>query len=111
MSDLQKAFVVQCDACGNVIDAVLIQDGIVVTYEGRILHGTEKNLQVYEKETLAIIHALSMWKHYLLGTIFVVQTNHQTLCYFLTQTKLSEKYMQWANFLSMFHFSNSVHRG
>ena len=34
----------------------------------------------------------------------MVQTDHQTLRYFLTQAKLSEKHMRWANFLSMFHF-------
>ena len=51
-----------------------------------------------------MLHALSTWKHYLLGADFVVQTDHQTLRYFLTQTKLSEKHMRWANFLSMFHF-------
>ncbi|RYA57051.1 hypothetical protein DD599_25725 [Enterobacter cloacae complex sp. CH23B] len=61
-------------------------------------------MQVYEKELLAVIHALLSWKHYLLGADFVVQTDHQTLQYFLTQTKLSEKHMRWANILSMFHF-------
>ena len=53
---------------------------------------------------LAVLHALSTWKHYLLGADFVVQTDHQTLQYFLTRAKLSEKHMRWANFLSMFHF-------
>ena len=57
-----------------------------------------------EKELMAVIHALTSWKHYLLGADFVVQTDHQTLRYFLTQAKLSEKHMRWANFLSMFHF-------
>ena len=32
----------------------------------------EMNLQVYEKELLEVIHALSSWKHYLLGADFVV---------------------------------------
>ena len=93
-----------CDAYGNSIGAVLMQDGWVVAYESRILRGPDKTIQVYEKELLAVIHALQSWKHYLLGADFVVQTDHQTLRYFLTQTKLSEKHMRWANFLSMFHF-------
>ena len=76
----------------------------MVAYESRILLPTEKSLQVYEKELLAVLHALSTWKHYLLGADFVVQIDHQTLRYFLTQAKLSEKHMRWANFLSMFHF-------
>ena len=104
LPDLRKSFVVMCDACGNSIGAVLQQDGHVVAYESRVLSDAEKPLQIYEKELLAVIHALSSWKHYLLGADFTVQTDHQTLRYFLTQTKLSEKHMRWANFLSMFHF-------
>ena len=75
-----------------------------MAYESRVLSDVEKAYQVYEKELLAVIHALSSWKHYLLGADFVVQTDHQFLRYFLTQAKLSEKHMRWANFLSMFHF-------
>ena len=104
LPDLQKSFLVMCDACGSSIGAVLQQDGHAVAYESRVLSDAEKILQIYEKELLAVIHALSSWKHYLLGADFTVQTDHQTLRYFLTQTKLSEKHMRWANFLSMFHF-------
>ena len=84
LTDLSKSFVVQCDACGNSIGAVLMQNGRVVAYESRILHGAEKNLQVCEKKLLAVTHALTSWKHYLPRAAFVVQTNHQTLRYFLT---------------------------
>ncbi|MCO5564738.1 hypothetical protein L7F22_018406 [Adiantum nelumboides] len=79
---LEKVFHVQCDACGSSIGAVLMQDGHAIT----------------------VIHALQSWKHDLLGADFTVQTDHQSLRYFLTQAKLSEKHLSWANFLSMFHF-------
>ena len=69
-----------------------------------VLHEQEKNLGIYEKELLAVIHALDSWKHYLLGTSFVIHTDHQSIKYFMTQTKLSEKQMRWANFLLQFHF-------
>ncbi|MCO5591325.1 hypothetical protein L7F22_045307 [Adiantum nelumboides] len=104
LPDLLKPFVVQCDACGNSLGAVLMQDGRVVAYESRVFSDRERTLQIYEKEMLAIMHALYSWKHFLLGADFIVQTDHQTLRYFLTQAKLSEQHMRWANFLSMFHF-------
>ena len=47
-----------------------------------------------------MIHALNTWKHYLLGTPFIIQTNHQSIKYFITQTKLFDKKMRWANFLT-----------
>ncbi|MCO5603365.1 hypothetical protein L7F22_057515 [Adiantum nelumboides] len=81
-----------------------MQDGRVVAYESRLFSSRERTLQSYEKEMLAVMHALSSWKHFLLRADFVVQTDHQTLRYLLTQAKLLEQHMRWANFSSMFHF-------
>ena len=58
LPDLRKPFVVQCDACGHSIGAALMHDDHVVAYESRILLPTEKNLQVYEKKLLVVLHAL-----------------------------------------------------
>ena len=104
LPDLKKPFEVYCDASGESIGAVLSQEGHPVAYESRRLHEQEKSLGIYEKELLAVIHALDSWKHYLLGTTFVIHTDHQSIKYFMTQTKLSEKQMRWANFLLQFHF-------
>ncbi|MCO5563507.1 hypothetical protein L7F22_017151 [Adiantum nelumboides] len=105
LPDLRKSFQVQCDACGSSIGAILMQDGHVIAYESKVLRGPEKHMQIYEKELFVVIHALESWKDYLLEADFTLQTNHQSLRYFLTQTKLCEKHLSWVNFLSMFHFS------
>ena len=76
----------------------------MVAYESCLLKDSKLLLGIYEKELLLVIHALTIWKHYLLGADFTVKTNHQSLKYFLMQTKLSRKHMKWANFLSIFHF-------
>ena len=102
--DLKKPFEVQCDAYGESLGAMLLQEGHPIFDESRWLNSQEQVLGVYEKELLAVIHALSSWKHYLLGTPFILRTDHQSLRYFMTQTKLSEKQMRWANFLYQFHF-------
>ena len=104
LPDLRKPFEVHCDASGNSLGGVLSQEGHPVAYESRRLHDHELHLGIYEKELLAVIHSLDAWKHYLIGTPFVIHTDHQSLRYFMTQTKLSEKQMRWANFLSQFHF-------
>ncbi|MCO5608448.1 hypothetical protein L7F22_062658 [Adiantum nelumboides] len=64
----------------------------------------EMTAHIYEKELLAVIHALTQWRHYLLGADFTVSSDHQCLRYFLSQKQLSEKQMRWANILSRFHF-------
>ena len=75
-----------------------------MAYESGRLRDAELHASIYDKELMAVVHALSVWKHYLLGAHFVIKTDHQSLRYFLSQRKLSEKQMRWANFLSMFHF-------
>ncbi|MCO5590661.1 hypothetical protein L7F22_044634 [Adiantum nelumboides] len=104
LPDLQKSFEIYCDACGRSLGAVLMQEGRVIAYESRMFSKPEMTAQIYEKELLAVIHALTQWRHYLLGADFIEFTDHQSLRYFLSQKQLSEKQMRWANILSQFHF-------
>ena len=104
LPDLSKTFEVHCDAFGDSLGDVLSQEGHPIAYESRRLQPQESSLGIYEKELLAIIHALDAWKHYLLGTPFIIKTDHQSIKYFMTQTKLSDKQMRWENFLSQFNF-------
>ena len=66
LPDLKKTFEVHCDACGESLGAVLSQEGHPIAYKSRRLHPQEKTLGIYEKELLAVIHALDARKHYLL---------------------------------------------
>ncbi|MCO5562294.1 hypothetical protein L7F22_015920 [Adiantum nelumboides] len=86
------------------LGAVFMQEGRVIAYESRLFSKPEMTAQIYEKELLAVIHALTQWRHYLLGADFTVFADHQSLRYFLSQKQLSEKQMWWANILSQFHF-------
>ncbi|MCO5548013.1 hypothetical protein L7F22_001469 [Adiantum nelumboides] len=104
LPDLSKPFEVQCDACGDCLGAVLLQEGHAIAYESRRISSDEQIFGIYEKELLAVLHALDSWKHYLLGTPFILRTDHQSLKYFMMQTKLFDKQMRWANFLSRFNF-------
>ncbi len=104
LPDLEKTFEVHCDASGDSIGAVHSQEVQPIAYESRRLHTEERTLGIYEKELLTVFHVSNSWKHYLLGTPFIIRTDHQSIRYFMTQTKLSNKQMRWANFLSQFHF-------
>jgi hypothetical protein len=48
---------------------------------------SERNLgkSIYEKEMLAILHVVDLWRPYLLGKRFQIKTDHQFLKYFLEQ--------------------------
>ena len=56
--DITKTFIVECDASGNGIDTVFIQYEIPITFESRPIKGIFLHKAIYEKEMLAILHAL-----------------------------------------------------
>ena len=58
LPDLDKTFKVNCDASGESLRAVLLQEGQPLAYEIRRLHDHEKTLGIYKKELLVVIHAL-----------------------------------------------------
>jgi hypothetical protein len=57
-SDFTKTFIVECDALGNRIDVVLMQEGRPLTFESRPLKGKDLHKPIYEKEMMEILHAL-----------------------------------------------------
>ncbi|PKI43755.1 hypothetical protein CRG98_035861 [Punica granatum] len=52
----------------------------------------------------AVVHCLRTWRHYLLGSKFIVRTDNIATSYFQTQKKLSPKQARWQDFLAEFDF-------
>nr|GEU68430.1 hypothetical protein CTI12_AA187700 [Tanacetum cinerariifolium] len=48
----------------------------------------------------AVVHFLRIWRHYLLGSRFVIKTDNIATSYFQTQKKLSPKQAHWQDFLA-----------
>ena len=63
----ERDFVVCTDAYGQGLGGVLMQDNHVICYESRKLKEHEKNYATHGLELAAIVHALQMWRHYLMG--------------------------------------------
>jgi len=64
--DPDKEFVVCTNACKRGLGGVFLQEGPMVRYESRKLNEHKKNYVTHDLELVDIIHALKIWKHYLL---------------------------------------------
>jgi hypothetical protein len=81
MPDLQKGFDIDCDACGQGLGCVLMQEGHVIAYVSRQLRKHELNYPTHDLELQAVVHALKIWRHYIMGTKCQVYTDHKSLKY------------------------------
>ena len=57
--------------------------------------GAELNYPVHEKELLAVIRALKKWRVDLLGSPFLIYTDHKMLENFHSQKDLSRRQARW----------------
>jgi hypothetical protein len=62
LSDFILPFVLECDASGEGIRAVLMQGGDPIVFESHNLNQRERLYSIYEKEMLAIMHALTKFR-------------------------------------------------
>jgi hypothetical protein len=76
IADPKADFLVCTDACKEGLGGVLMQEGKVICYESQKLNEHEVNYVTHDLELATIVHALKMWRHYLLGRKFVLMMDH-----------------------------------
>lgn len=77
--DMDKNFLVCTDALEEGLGAVLMQDEGVITHASRKLKNHEINYATYDLELAAVVMALKLWKHYLMGRQFELRRDHKSL--------------------------------
>jgi hypothetical protein len=87
--DIEKSFDVYCDASDMRIGGVLMQDGHAIAYASRQLRHHEEHYPTHDLELLAVVHTLKVWRHYLLGNLVHIYTDHKSLKYLFTQPDLN----------------------
>uniref|UniRef100_A0A8R7R865 Integrase catalytic domain-containing protein n=1 Tax=Triticum urartu TaxID=4572 RepID=A0A8R7R865_TRIUA len=88
LANFTEPFVLEIDASGSGIGAVMMQQGKPIAYYSSSLCPKNAALSTYEKEALAILAALKKWRHYFLGNDLIIKTDHQSL-QFMTDQKVN----------------------
>jgi hypothetical protein len=81
LPDFSQPFILEADASGNVIGAVIMQHGRPIAYFSKTLGPKAIAMSTYGKEALAILKTLKKWKHYFASTSVIIRTDQQSLKY------------------------------
>lgn len=111
IADPEKEFMVCIDSCKRGLGGVLMQDGQVVCYESQNLNENGKNYPTHDIELASIIHALMMWRHYLLRRMFVLMSDHIGLRYLFDQLNLNTWQARWLATINEFDFEIKYIKG
>jgi len=109
--NIEKPFVVFCDASGIGLGCVLMQEGYVIAYVLRQLRKHEVNYPTHDLELAAVVHALKIWRHYLLGNLCNIYTDHKSLKYIFTQPELNKRQRRWLELIKDYNLQVHYHPG
>jgi hypothetical protein len=109
--DIEKLFDVFCDASKNGLGCVLMQNGRVIAYALRQLRKHEVNYPTHDLELAAVVHALKIWRHYLLGNMYNIFTDYKSLKYIFTQSELTLRQRRWLELIKDYNLNVHYHPG
>jgi hypothetical protein len=72
-----------------------MKEGKVVAYASRQLRKHEQNYPAHDLELSAVVHALKIWRHYMIGNKCQIFTDHKSLKYIFTQKDLNLRQRRW----------------
>jgi hypothetical protein len=88
-----------------------MQEGRVIAYASRQLCRHEEHYPTHDLELVVVVHALKIWRHYLLGNICHIYTDHKSLKYFFTQSKLNMRQRRWLELIKDYELEIHYHPG
>ena len=110
--DLDKKMRVDVDVSDFAIGEVLSmkykdEKQRLVAYISKSLNEAERNYEIHNKEMLAIIRCLEVWRHFLEGAKgqFKIWTDHKNLEQFMKAQKLNQRQVKQALYLLRFDFT------
>jgi hypothetical protein len=109
--DNSKPFEVFYDVSGTGLGCVLMQEGRVIAYASRALRPHEINYPTHDLELAAVVQALKIWRHYLMGNHCNIFTDHKSLKYIFTQSDLNMRQRRWLELIKDYDLEVHYHPG
>jgi hypothetical protein len=88
-----------------------MQDGKVVAYASRQLKLHKQNHPTHDLEFAAVVHALKIWRHYLIRNKCEIYTDHKSLKYIFTQPDLNLRQRRWLELVKDYNLEIHYHPG
>ncbi|MCH79693.1 Ty3/gypsy retrotransposon protein [Trifolium medium] len=105
LPDFTKPFMLETDASGTGVGAVLGQQGNLIAYFSKKLSPRRQKQSAYIRELLAITEALAKFRHYLLGHKFIIKTDQKSLKNLLDQSLQTPEQQAWLHKFIGFDFT------
>ncbi|KAD5803509.1 hypothetical protein E3N88_14869 [Mikania micrantha] len=104
LPDFSKVFVIETDASGKGMGAVLMQDGHPIAFISKALSSKQQAFSVYERELLAIMFAVKYWHHYLSMAHFIIRTDQKSLKHLVDQKITTPLQLVWVSKMMGYDF-------
>jgi hypothetical protein len=88
-----------------------MQDRQVVSYASRQLTKHEENYPTHDLELAAVVHALKIWRHYLIGHRCEIYSDHKGLKYIFMQNDLNLRQHRWLELIKDYDPGINYHPG
>jgi ribonuclease HI len=111
LPDLTNKFDIYCDASHQGLGCILMQGGQVVSYASQQLRKHEENYPTHDLELAAVVDALKIWRHYLIGHRCEIYSDHKSLKYIFTQNDMNLRQRRWLELIKDYYLGINYHPG
>ena len=88
-----------------------MQEGRVIAHASRQLRKHEVNYPTHDLELAAVVHALKIWRYYLLGNVCHIYTDRKSLKYIFTQPEMNMRQRRWLELIKDYNLEVHYHPG
>jgi hypothetical protein len=88
-----------------------MQDNCVIAYASRAFRPHEYSYPTHDLELAVVVHALKIWRHYLMGARCNIYTDHKSLKYIFTQANLNMRQRRWLELIKDYGLEVHYHPG